>query len=134
MYGINLRKSIPIAYMEINNIKSYKTSRAKFVFFSAILLPAIAIIITIPMLRDFKNSWPAIVFFYFFFFILEFFIRKYGNIEITLDKEGITVKRSNKIEQAEWSNIVELKEFLFAPGGELFYELKTKDKKNNRFF
>ena len=128
MYGINSRKSNPTEYMEINDIKSYKTNKGKFLFFSAILFPAIAIIITIPMLREIKNSWPAMVFFYLFFFILEFFIIRYGKTEIILDKEKISIKRSNKIKQAGLSDIIELKEFLFGPG-ELFYELKTKDKK-----
>lgn len=108
---------------------NYLTSVA---FYFAWLWPVIMGIILIFWLRDFKNNWLLILIFYPLWVFLEFLAIKYMSKDIIIDKAGIAITSSNHIQRANWSDIIELREYLFGQG-ELFYELITKDKKKVGF-
>lgn len=101
-------------------------------FYFVWVWPIVIVIITIPMIRDLKNTWPAMLVFYPVCIFLEFLAIKYMRKDIVIDDEGITITSSQHVQKAHWSDIVELKEYLFGQG-ELFYDLIAKDKKKVGF-
>ena len=113
--------------------KIYTTNYFRSVlFYASILVPLVVILITIPMVKDLKNSWPAIVIFYPLFFLLEFLFIRYMKTVVTIDDEGMCLRNHNLSYEAQWSEVVQLREYLFGQG-ELFYELLTKDNKKISF-
>ncbi len=114
-------------------MKYYQTNKFKSVlFYVAILLPFLIILITFVMLPHIKEYWSALLFFYIFVLPMEYVAIKYWKVNIIINEEGIEIKSSKRILKTEWANIIELKELLFGQG-EFFYELKTKDKKKIGF-
>jgi len=108
-------------------IKHYKTNYLKS-FFIIFLVPIVALVITIPLLRDFKNSWPAILFGYPIFLFIEFLVIKYRKVEVTIDDEGIEIKRWREATKAKWSDIKRFEVSLYNWSGGLSYSLIVTDK------
>lgn len=114
-------------------MRDYITNKFKSVlFYVAILLPGLIIFITCLLFSNIKEYWFALVFFYLFTLPMEFAAIKYWRVVVTTDENGITIKSSNLLYKAKWTDIIELQELLFG-AGELSYILKTKDKKKLTF-
>ena len=117
--------------MEINKVKHYQTNKFKSIsFYVSILLPFLIIYLTIVTFRysrNFLDILPLLVF-YIFILPIEYAVIKLWKVDIVIDKKGIKIKRSKLIDRADWTEIVELKTYLYG-AGETSYMLKTKNKK-----
>lgn len=59
---------------------------------------------------------------------MEYAVIKLWKVNIMIDEKGIEIKRSNLIDKVEWTEIVELKEYVYG-AGETSYVLKLRNKK-----
>lgn len=114
-----------------NNVKHYQTNKFKSAsFYVSIFLPFLIIYFTILSIRYGRNLQDIIplLFFYIFVLPIEYALIKLWKVSITIDVKGIEIKRSNLINKAEWTEIIELKEYVYG-AGETSYMLKTRSKK-----
>ena len=115
--------------MQINKVKYYRTNKLKSVsFYFSILFLFLIILLTSVILPHSKEYWSALVFFYIFAFPIEYAAIKLWKVNIVIDEKGIEIKRSKLVEKTEWTEIIELKEYVYG-AGETSYMLKTRNKK-----
>jgi len=110
-------------------MKYYNSNPHKYriAIISIVILTAF---ISIFALGDLKENWLSLIFAYFFISLLIIIILYYRQVVIAINEDGIEIKYGDNLNKAKWSDIIELKELLFAPGGELSYKLITKNKKS----
>ena len=91
---INNRNNI----VQNKKINYYKTNYfISITFYLAIFTPIVAILITIPMIYDFKNSWPALLFLCPIFSLIEFLAIRYSKVEVFTDENGIEIHSNTNI-------------------------------------